>query len=85
MATANQSWLSVPDVAREFGVSQDTIRGWIASGALAAMNTGNGGRARWRVRREDLDRFVSDRMVGGEKKSTPSRRRRLPRSIPRYV
>lgn len=48
--------LSVPQVARRYGVSPAKVRGWITSGQLTATNTGKR-RARYRVTPEALAEF----------------------------
>lgn len=47
--------LSVPEAARYAQRSVETVRGWIASGALTARKRGRV----WAVRREDLDRYLA--------------------------
>jgi excisionase family DNA binding protein len=50
-------WLSVDDIAHELGVHPDTVRGWIRERKLRATKLGRD----YRIRREDLDKFISDR------------------------
>jgi excisionase family DNA binding protein len=47
--------LSVTQVAQEFGVTDQTIRNWIASGALPAAKIGRS----FRVKREDVDAMLA--------------------------
>jgi excisionase family DNA binding protein len=49
--------LTVEQVADYLQVHPETVRKWLREGRLAGVNLG--GRARWRVRRDDLTRFVS--------------------------
>ena len=49
---------TVRDVAGEFGVSEETVRGWIRSGELKATKTSN--RAGYLIAEEDLDDFCDD-------------------------
>jgi excisionase family DNA binding protein len=48
--------LTPEQVAEYLQVHVETVRRWLRSGELRGVNLG--GRARWRVRREDLQRFV---------------------------
>lgn len=47
-------WLTVPQVSAELNIHAATVRSWIRSGRLAAVNVGR----TWRVRRSDLDRAL---------------------------
>ena len=49
-------WLSVEDIAKELNVPLDTVRFWIRSKRLKAYKPGK----EYRVKREDLDRFLED-------------------------
>lgn len=49
--------LSVAEVADELQVSIDTVRNWINQKKLKAAKLGRD----WRIRREDLDRFIEQR------------------------
>ncbi len=49
-------WLSVEDIAKELNVPLDTVRYWIRSKRLRAYKPGK----EYRVKREDLDRFLED-------------------------
>ncbi len=50
-------WLSVEDVAKELGLSEDTIRNYIRTRQLPAAKFGN----TYRISRQDLDKFIQDR------------------------
>ena len=52
-------WLSVEDVAKELGLSQDTIRHDIRTKQLPAAKFGN----TYRISRTDLDKFIQERMT----------------------
>jgi hypothetical protein len=55
---------TVDDIANECGVDGQTVRTWIVSKQLAAMNvckTAGGKKPRWRVRDEDLAAFLAGR------------------------
>ncbi len=51
--------LTVEEVARRLGVHIDTVRRWIRSGELPAINLG--GPAGYRITQADLDRFIKGR------------------------
>lgn len=76
---AQRDRLTPPEVAKLLGVSPDSVRGWIASGALKAVNVaGPGKRPSHRISREALAEF--------ERRRTPEpvvvRRRRKPATEP---
>jgi excisionase family DNA binding protein len=48
--------LTPEQVAEYLQVHVETVRRWLRSGELRGINLG--GRSRWRVRREDLQRFI---------------------------
>lgn len=69
--------LSPPEVAKRYGVSPDTVRGWIASGLLRATNIGKGKKKpRFRIEPQALEEFDRKRTAGFK---TPTIERR-PRS-----
>jgi len=49
----SDDWLTLPDVAREMGVSRSAVYLWVTSHRLDAMQCG----PRWLVRRSDLESF----------------------------
>lgn len=54
-------WLTVPEVAERTGVSGTTVRRWINDGYLRAMALpGNEQRTQWRIRKSDLDEFITN-------------------------
>jgi excisionase family DNA binding protein len=59
-------WLSTEHVSRELGVTTEWVRRQISAGRLAARRFETGDRAFYRVRRPDLETFLSlyTRMVG---------------------
>jgi len=57
-----QKLLTVQEVADRLGVHPDTIRQWIRNGELGAIDLG--GRAGYRIREQDLDRFIQERFRG---------------------
>lgn len=54
-------FLLTPEVARIFGVTENTIRLWITYGWLPAFKSSDGARAHWRWQRADLFDLVRDR------------------------
>jgi hypothetical protein len=69
--------LTVRDVARRYRVGEDKVRGWIARGELAAVNTAAVlcGKPRWVILPEALAVFER-RRAGGPVPTPPRRRRR---------
>ena len=53
------SLLDIPAVAAVCGVSEKTVRRWISAGDLPAAKLGS----QWRIRPQDLDDFIRDRLV----------------------
>jgi excisionase family DNA binding protein len=51
--------LRIRDVCERLQVTPSKVRGWIQSGRLRAMDvsSGDGKKARWRIRPEDLEAF----------------------------
>ncbi len=60
MDTEQREWLTVPEVADYFRISEETVRRWIRGGELAVLDLG-GARAGYRIRRDELDRFIRER------------------------
>jgi len=50
-------WLSVEAIAKELGVTIDTVRAWIRKKKLRAYRVGRD----YRIRRVDYARFLEDR------------------------
>jgi excisionase family DNA binding protein len=53
----SEQWLTVEMVAKELGLSEDTIRNYIKSKQLPAVKFGN----TYRISRRDLDKFIEER------------------------
>jgi hypothetical protein len=68
--------LTVADVAARYRVNPDKIRGWIARGELAAVNTAASlcGRPRWVILPDALAAFEKRRL--GRPEPKPARRRK---------
>jgi excisionase family DNA binding protein len=58
-----EAWLTPRSVSRELGVNLNSVYRWIATGELRAydLSTGETGKAYYRVRRRDLEDWLSDR------------------------
>jgi excisionase family DNA binding protein len=52
--------MTIPDAATHCQVSVKTVRRWISIGDLPAAKLG----LQWRIRPQDLQRFVRDRLEG---------------------
>lgn len=79
-------WLTVAQVAGELAVSADQVRAWIGRGELAAANLATsaaGAKARWRVKRADLETFLLRRSARAPE-VRPIRRRPQPTDIIRF-
>src|SRR5262249_13038079 len=68
---------TVRDVARRYRVGEDKVRGWIARGELAAINTATVlcGKPRWVITPDALVLF-ENRRHGGPPPKQPRQRRR---------
>jgi excisionase family DNA binding protein len=58
--TSSDRLMTIPDAATHCQVSVKTVRRWISSGDLPAAKLG----LQWRIRPQDLQRFVRDRLEG---------------------
>ena len=77
--------LTPPQVAEQYGVSPDKIRGWIVSGQLRAIDVSTRpgvGRPRWRIHPTDLIVFENSRAARPPAKT--ARRRRKPADVIEY-
>ena len=54
----NEGVMTVPDVARELGIDESTVRRYILLGTLKALVMRAGTRNTYRVKREVFDAFV---------------------------
>ena len=64
--------LTVHNVAERLNVSDETVRRWIASGELDAVNVGVDGHPIHRTTEAALQDFVSRRQSKGVRKTRPS-------------
>ncbi len=53
----NTEWLSVEDIAKELGLTEDTIRNYIRTKQLIAYRMGRD----YRIKREDYNKFLEKR------------------------
>ncbi len=56
-------WLTVPEMARELGISQEKVRTWCRTGRIGALNIGDQARSFFRVRRDEWERFKERRTM----------------------
>lgn len=73
---------TIGEVCKHFGVTHQTVAGWIRSGELRAINVGRAPdkkKARWRVTPEALAAFELARSA--TKQPQPRRRRRKPEDV----
>ena len=57
--------LTTEDVAKELRVNVKTVRNWIASGELVAIDIGN----EYRISRTNLNKFIEKRQTDRRKKT----------------
>jgi excisionase family DNA binding protein len=60
---AGEEWLTVNEIADQLKVTPATVQRWLRTKALAGLNLG--GKAGYRVRRADLEKFIAERLEGG--------------------
>ena len=61
MSQQNDEWLSVEEVAQTLKMDEETVRRWIRNRQLKAYRFGRD----LRIRRDDFDKFVKERAIGG--------------------
>jgi len=66
--SAEESFLTVAEVAELLKLNQQTVRNWIDQGSLPALRVGR----RVRIRRSDLNRLLEEGYTGASRSSTPS-------------
>jgi hypothetical protein len=86
-ASVHPEFLTPPQVGALYGVSPDTVRGWIRSGVLQAVNIARGNRPRYRVTRDALRTFDANQRGRVVPTAPVQRRRRRTVDLPftRYV
>ncbi len=55
-------FLSVEDIAKDLGVTDETVRGYIRSGKLQAYRVGRD----YKILKGDYDKFLEERKTGGQ-------------------
>jgi len=60
-----EEWLTVADVAKRLRVTSQTVQRWLRAHELAGLNLG--GKAGYRIRAADLERFIEQRYSPQEK------------------
>ena len=60
MADQTDEWLTVEEVAERLKVDPETVRRWIRRGELEVLSLG-AARAGYRIRGDELDRFIAER------------------------
>jgi hypothetical protein len=77
---ASSAGYTVRDLALRYRVGEDTVRGWIRSGELRAINRAatKSEQPRWVVTPEALADFERGRQAPVAQKNSPRRRRRQP-------
>jgi excisionase family DNA binding protein len=72
--------LTVPEVAERLRVGEDTVRGWIATEELKAINVASRGsrRPKWRISPEALAAFEAARAAGAPRPALSPQSRRRP-------
>jgi excisionase family DNA binding protein len=58
----NEEWLTVNEIAERLKVTPATVQRWLRTKALPGLSLG--GKAGYRVRPADLDRFIAERFEG---------------------
>src|SRR6266567_4198052 len=61
--SAEESFLTVAEVAELLKLNQQTVRNWIEQGSLPALRVGR----RVRIRRSDFDQLLEARYTGGSR------------------
>jgi len=60
-------YLTIQDVANEMGVEYKTVYRLVTSGKLPSFRVGRV----YRIRRQDLDRYIEEQIYGGDVRATP--------------
>jgi len=63
------NYQTVKEVADRLHLNEATVRGWIRTGALRAIEIGKG----WRIADSDLQRFLSDHATRPRTQTAPDR------------
>jgi len=79
MLTGQESLLKVAEVAGILRVSRSNVRKFISEGRLVASNMGIGSHKIWRIRREELNRFITQSEQSDTSGANQKRRPRNPK------
>lgn len=60
-----EDWFTTVEVAKELKVNVKTVRNWIASGELVALDVGG----EYRIFRDDLNTFIEKRKTDKRKRT----------------
>jgi excisionase family DNA binding protein len=71
-AAVAERYLTVPEVAEQLRVNEDTVRRWLRDRRLRGFMPG-GARGGYRVRESELERFVSELEAGAAEEPTDDR------------
>ena len=63
---AEESYLTVAEVAEKLKLNQQTVRNWIDQGSLPALRVGR----RVRIKRSDFERILEESYSGGTRRSS---------------
>lgn len=79
-AIVEQRKVSVPHLAKEWGIASNKITAWIKSGELKAINaaTSRDQRPRYLIDRRDIEEFERSRLVVPDQPQPRVRRKRQP-------
>jgi excisionase family DNA binding protein len=58
----HETWYTIADIVEMLKVHEQTVRRWIKTGELPAVALGR--KAGYRIRKQDLDAFLEERMEG---------------------
>ena len=74
-----------PQLAEQFGVAAERIRGWILAGQLKAHNlSDSASRPRWRIREQDWEAFLDTRANCIKSPAKPARKRRRQHDVTEF-
>lgn len=59
MSADTPTLIGPADVARQLGLSAETVRDWLRTGALRGTRLGTGSRQTWRIRQADVDAMIA--------------------------
>ena len=60
----DERWFTVEQIAQQIQVSEQTVRRWLRDGSIRGHSFG--GKAGWRVKESDLNKFLETRRPSSE-------------------